>query len=85
MKKFTYTITDEIGIHARPAGLIVKEAKQFNSTMTLICKEKRADLTRLMAIMSLGVRRGDEVIIEIEGSDEAQAAAAMKTFFNENL
>ena len=42
MKEFKYVITDELGIHARPAGLLVKEAKQFASTITLACGEKKA-------------------------------------------
>ena len=37
MQTFTYVIKDELGIHARPAGLLVKEAKNFNSTITLEC------------------------------------------------
>jgi phosphocarrier protein HPr len=35
MKEFTYTITDPVGIHARPAGLLVKEVKKYGSTFTL--------------------------------------------------
>lgn len=40
MVTFTYTITDEVGIHARPAGLLVKEAKSYQETVTLSCNGK---------------------------------------------
>ena len=48
MKEFTYVITDPVGIHARPAGLLVKEAKNFKSTATFIKGEKSAKATALM-------------------------------------
>ena len=55
MKSFTYTIKDELGIHARPAGQLVTEAKKFASTITIATGEKQANAARLMAVMALGV------------------------------
>ena len=51
MVSFNYVIKDEIGIHARPAGMLAKEAKAFESKITLAAKGKEADVTRLMAVM----------------------------------
>ena len=85
MKEFTYVITDEIGIHARPAGMLVKEAKAFTSKITLEAKGKTADATKLMAVMSLGVKNGAEVVIKAEGDDEDAAIAKMEEFMKENL
>lgn len=85
MKTFQYTIKDEIGIHARPAGMLVKEAKQFSSQITLACNGKSAEATKLMAIMTLGAKQGTEVTVTIEGTDEEAAAAAMEAFFKNNL
>jgi len=85
MKTFTYTITDEMGIHARPAGLLVKEAKKYESIITITHGDKSADCTRLMAIMALGIKCGTQVSVSIEGADEDDAAEKMETFFNENL
>ena len=85
MAEFKYVIKDEIGIHARPAGLLVKEAKGFKSKMVIECNGKSADAGKLMAIMSMGVKCGDEVKVTVEGEDEQEAAAAMEKFFNENL
>lgn len=85
MKVFTYTITDVIGIHARPAGLLVKEAKDYNSKITIGLNGKTAEATKLMAIMSLGVKCGNEVKITVEGEDEAVALEGIRTFFEQNL
>ena len=59
MKQFQYTVTDPMGIHARPAGLLVKAAKPLDSTITII-KEggKSANATKLMAVMGLAIKAG---------------------------
>ena len=85
MKAFTFTITDEIGIHARPAGALVKEAKKYESKIVIKKEGKSAEATKLMAIMGLGVKCGQTVEIEITGNDEEAALAGMKSFFEENL
>lgn len=85
MQKFCYVIKDEVGIHARPAGLLVKEAKKYGCRITIAKGEKSADATRLMALMSLGVKCGDEVEVQVEGDDEADVCEEMKSFFEANL
>ena len=85
MKTFEYTIKDELGIHARPAGLLVKEAKKFKSECTITKDGKTKKLTQLMMLMSLGVKQGDTVTVTAEGADEEAAAAALKEFFENNL
>lgn len=85
MKSFSYEIKDAVGIHARPAGLLVKEAKGFRSKTLLQKGEKSADLTKLMALMSLGVKCGDTVTVSAEGPDEDAAIAVLEAFFKQNL
>lgn len=85
MKTFNYVITDEVGIHARPAGMLVKEAKKYASTVSIVKSEKKADAKKLMVLMGLGVKCGEEVTVEVDGADEEAAAAALETFFKENL
>ncbi|MDE6054784.1 MAG: HPr family phosphocarrier protein [Lachnospiraceae bacterium] len=85
MQKFSYVIKDEVGIHARPAGLLVKEAKKYESTITIVKDAKSAAATKLMAVMGLGVKCGDTVDVEVEGSDEETACAKIKEFFEANL
>ena len=86
MKEFTYTIKEPVGIHARPAGMLAKEAKTCQSTVTIVDKNgKSVDATRLMALMGMGIKCGDTVTVKIEGADEETAAPAMEKFFNEHL
>lgn len=85
MKSFSYVIKDEVGIHARPAGMLVKEAKQYESKILINSNGKSAEATKLMAIMSLGVKKGQSVDVEITGNDEEKASQGMKAFFEQNL
>lgn len=85
MKKFSYVIKDEVGIHARPAGLLVKEAKKYESKIVITKDGKSAEATKLMAVMGLGVKCGQNVDVEISGADEENAYEGMKAFFEANL
>ena len=86
MKQFTYTITDPVGIHARPAGLLAKTAKALDSTVTIARTDgKSAQATRLMALMGLGIKQGDTVTVTVEGGEEEANCAAMAKFFADSL
>ena len=85
MKTFTYTITDPVGIHARPAGLLAKAAKTSGSKVTISANGKSADASKLIMLMGLGIKCGAEVTVSVEGGDEAKAAADMEQFFKDNL
>ena len=85
MKEFTYTITDSVGIHARPAGLLAKKAKEFESVITIEKDGKSVNAQKLMMLMGLGVRCGDTVKVTVEGADEEAAAKAMEEFLAANL
>ena len=86
MKNFTYTIKDAVGIHARPAGNLVKLVKEFESTVMIEKEGKPAvNATALMKLMGLGVKCGDTVSFTVEGADEEAAAKAVEDFMNANL
>ncbi len=85
MQKFTYVLTDAEGIHARPAGELVKAAKKFSSNITISKDGKSAKATKLLAVMSLGAKQGQEVEFTIEGEDEVAAAAELEAFMKANL
>lgn len=85
MKNFNYVITDLVGIHARPAGLLVKEAKKYESKIIIKKGEKEAEARKLMAVMGLGVKHNDIVEVTIEGADEELAFEDMLLFFQNNL
>ena len=85
MKEFSYTIKDALGIHARPAGLLVKEAAKFPCEVTLKCGEKKGNAKKIMNVMAMGVKKDYEVTVVCEGDEEDAAAAALEAFFKENL
>jgi len=85
MKQFVYTITDPQGIHARPAGLLVKAAGAFNSKITIGKDGKEADGKRIFGVMGLGAKSGEQISITADGEDEEQAIAALEAFLKENL
>lgn len=85
MKEFNYTIQDALGIHARPAGLLVKEAAKYPCDITIKCGEKKGNAKKIMNIMAMGVKKDNEVTVVCEGDQENEAAAALEAFFKENL
>ena len=85
MKEIKYVVSDPQGIHARPAGVLVKTAAGFKSKITITKGEKSGDLKRIFGVMGLGVKTGEEVTITVEGADEDTAIAELEAFFKENL
>ncbi|MCD7954068.1 MAG: HPr family phosphocarrier protein [Synergistaceae bacterium] len=85
MKEFSYVITDPAGIHARPAGLLVKEAMKFTSSIKIAKGEKSGDLKRIFSVMGLGAKCGEKVTLKVEGPDEEAAAAAVEAFLKANM
>ena len=85
MRTFTYAIKDRLGIHARPAGLLARTAKSLDSEVTVTKDGVSAGASKLMALMSLGVKHGDVVTVTINGGDEEAAEKVMREFFEKNL
>ncbi len=87
MKEVHFTVQDPLGLHARPAGMLVKLAQSFKSEgmLTLERTGKTASIKRLLAIMGLGVKGGDSIALLIQGEDEDAAAAALENWIQENL
>ena len=86
MKTIEYVITDPVGVHARPAGLLVKKAASYKSNIMLKNMEtgKSADAKRIMSVMSLGVKQGNKIELSIEGEDEDAASSGLEDFLKEN-
>ena len=82
MNRFDYTIKDENGVHARPAGLIAKKAKEYGFEIMLEYNGKSVSLTKLLAIMSMGIKKGDTVTVT---APEGEDISRLKEFFEENL
>lgn len=85
MKEFTYVIQDPAGIHARPAGILVKQACAFKSNMRVSKADKSGDLKRILSVMALGAKQGDTIVVQIEGIDEEQASKALEACLKEKF
>ena len=85
MREFVYKLTDENGLHARPAGLLVKAASEYSSEITVSTEKKSANGKKIFAVMQLGAKCGDLIKVQINGSDEDIAISTLEKFFEENL
>jgi len=83
--KFEYVITDELGIHARPAGALVELVKKFESNVIITLNDKTADASSIMKLMMLQAKQNDKIIVEVVGSDEKEAADSIFQFMEENF
>lgn len=84
MKEFDLVIKDENGIHARPAGIVVKAVKKTGSKAKVIFGEKECDMTKLLQFMGMGIKKGDTITVRVEGGEEEASAAAIKKAFEDN-
>ena len=85
MKEFEFVVTDPQGIHARPAGLLVKVAKKFESNISVFKGARKGNLKKIFTVMALGVKQGETIKVQVEGADEEQAASTVEAFLKENF
>lgn len=85
MKEFKYVITDSQGIHARPAGELIKAAKEFGCDIKIQANGKNGDCKRIFTVMALGVKKDQEITLTFEGADEEAACETISKFMQENL
>ena len=85
MKSFNYVITDEVGIHARPAGMLVNAVRALDSEVTVTKGAKTVGGAKLIALMGLGVKCGDTITVTVSGGDERASENALKEFLEKNL
>nr|1PCH_A Chain A, PHOSPHOCARRIER PROTEIN [Mycoplasma capricolum] len=76
--KFSAIITDKVGLHARPASVLAKEASKFSSNITIIANEKQGNLKSIMNVMAMAIKTGTEITIQADGNDADQAIQAIK-------
>lgn len=85
MKEFKYVITDPEGIHARPAGMLVKAAKGYDCDIKIAKNGKAMNCKAIFGVMGLGIKKGEEVTMTFDGADEEAACAEIQKFMQENL
>ncbi len=85
MKEFIFTVNDPDGIHARPAGLLVKEANKYSSQIIIKLNDKTADAKKIFSVMGLAAKKSDNLQISICGDDEDLAAENLEAFLKNNM
>ena len=78
MVKKNFRITNENGVHARPATSLVNEAMLYKSDITLEALRKKVDLKSIMGVMSLGIYSGVTIEVVANGEDEVEALEGIK-------
>jgi len=85
MVQFDYTIKEEMGLHARPAGVMVKQLKPLPCDVTITCGTKKADAKKMFALMAMAVKCGETVTVTIDGDREEEVKEELKEFFQKNF
>lgn len=85
MIEFMHTVKDPNGMHARPAGLLVKEATRFSSEIMMYRGEKSASVKKLISLLTLSVKCGDTVRVSVIGEDEKEAADAISAYLRDHV
>ena len=85
MKELRHIIADELGIHARPAAQLVKRCSAYESEIMIGTLAKMVDAKRIMGVMGLALKCGEELTMTFDGSDEEQAILDLQAFLKENL
>lgn len=85
MKKKEITVTNKLGIHARPASMIVKAATEFSSDIHIIKDSITADAKSIMSVMMLAAAQKSTLIIQADGNDEEGAVEAIAELFRVNF
>lgn len=77
-------IIDPIGLHARPASIVVQQANKFKSNIKLVINGKEANLKSIMSVMALGVKTNTEVKIIADGDDAKEALEQIKKIMQDH-
>ncbi|WP_184307765.1 HPr family phosphocarrier protein [Anaerosolibacter carboniphilus] len=85
MERTTLIVQNETGLHARPAALLMRLAERFQSQIELEKNGRRCNAKSIMGILSMGVKKGDELVITAEGTDAAQAIQAIEELFHKEI
>lgn len=83
MKQITVTVTNEVGIHARPASLLTKIVQKYESEIEVYKngdEEKKHQPRSILSLMAMGAKKGDKLIFTANGHDEEAALAEIKAF-----
>jgi len=85
MVSFEFTIRDPLGIHARPAGQLVKQAASCSGKITVQKGTRTADLKKIFGLMNLAIKCNDTIKVIVDGDNEETEAEKIRSFLEENL
>ncbi|MFW5827204.1 MAG: HPr family phosphocarrier protein [Alkalispirochaeta sp.] len=85
MQEITVSVTNETGLHSRPADLFVRTAKCYESAITVRKGEKTADAKNIIKVILLNVSQGTEISIQADGPDEDDALQDLQTLISSNF
>ena len=85
MEKFQFSCRNENGMDVKTAGEFVKEAIKCGGKVTIRNGSKQGDAKLIFNVMSLNIRKGDCIEIDIDGGDEKEDAASLKNYIEENF
>lgn len=74
----TFKVVSDSGVHARPATTLVQKASQYASEISIKTGEKTSNLKSIMGVMAMGIGKGVEITIIVNGSDEEEALAGVE-------
>ena len=78
-------VTNKLGIHARPAGMIVDITGQAKSDISIVFEGSKANAKSILNVMMLAIPAGSQVTFEIDGEDEEQVASQLESLFNDHF
>lgn len=85
MATMTFTITNSVGLHARPASLFVKTAQNYQAEIVVTSGDKQGDAKSILSVLALGVGRGSQIVVEAQGGDAEEALLAIKDLIETNF
>ena len=85
MKEIKYTLKDPLGIHARPAGNLVRLAGKYKCDIQIGSPAKMVNAKRIIGVMALTMKYGEEITLNLTGEDEEEASVLIEKFLAENL
>ena len=81
----TITVTNTVGLHARPATLFIQKANEYKSSLWIERGDRRVNAKSLLGVLSLGITRGVNINIVADGADEEQAVMALVDLIASNF
>lgn len=85
MKTFSFELSNDHGLHARPASLLIQTCSKFTSQISLIKNDQKFNCKSMLGILKMAGVKGDALTIEIEGADETEALNEVKALIASNF